>query len=64
MDFMTREVFDTLIVVVIIVGLALAVRRLRDDFTRLIPENRPEWSDEDTAEHQPVGDHNVSENDE
>jgi hypothetical protein len=56
MDFMTRDVFDTLIIGVIIIGLVLAAWRLHDDFTRPLPDNRPDWSDEDTAEHQPVVD--------
>ncbi len=34
MDFFTREVFDALIIGVIIIGSALAVLRLRADFTR------------------------------
>lgn len=51
MDFMTREVFDMLIVGVIIIGAVFAVRRLYVDFTRPLPEDdRPAWSDEDTAE--------------
>ena len=61
MDFMTREAFDTLIIIVIIVGLALAARRLHADFTRPLPDNRPDWSDEDTAEHHPVIDHDTEE---
>ena len=49
MDFMTREVFDALIIGVIIVGLALAGVRLYTDFTRPLPHReRPEWADEDT----------------
>ncbi|GAB4519993.1 MAG: hypothetical protein OHK0046_29680 [Anaerolineae bacterium] len=47
MDFMTREVFDTLIIVVIVIGLALAVVRLYRDFTRPMP--RP-WYEEDTQQ--------------
>jgi hypothetical protein len=49
MDFMTREVFDTLIIGVIIIGTALAVVRLYRDFTRPLPPQH--WSEEDTAEH-------------
>lgn len=43
MSSLTPEVFDTLIIVVIIIGLALAVVRLYADFTRKLPE-----LDEDT----------------
>jgi cytochrome c oxidase assembly protein Cox11 len=40
LPFMTREVFDTLILAVMILGLALAVVRLYRDFTRrLHPDN-------------------------
>ena len=49
-DFMTREVFDSLIILVIIVGVIVAAIRLRKDFTRPINE-RPQWADEDTQEH-------------
>jgi hypothetical protein len=45
---LTREFFDTLIVVVIILGLALAVVRLYADFTRPLP---PE-DDEDTRPNE------------
>lgn len=54
LDFMTREVFDALIIAVIIIGLALAAVRLYDDFTRPLPDDedelnlRPTWSDDDT----------------
>jgi hypothetical protein len=37
MDFLTRDVFDLLIVIVILLGLALAAVRLYDDFTRPLP---------------------------
>ena len=37
---LTPEFFDTLIVVVIILGLALAAVRLYRDFTRPLPEDR------------------------
>jgi hypothetical protein len=55
MDFLTREVFDTLIIAVIIIGGALAVVRLYKDLTRPLPDERrypPEWSDEDTQPHE------------
>lgn len=54
LDFMTREVFDALIIAVIIIGIALAAVRLYDDFTRPLPNDedeanlRPTWSDDDT----------------
>jgi hypothetical protein len=47
---LTPEFFSTLIVVVIILGAALAVVRLYADFTRPLP---PE-DDEDTRPNQPV----------
>lgn len=37
MQFMTRDIFDTLIIVVILIGLVLAARRLYADFTRPLP---------------------------
>jgi hypothetical protein len=37
MDFLTREVFDALIIGVIIVGVVLASVRLYRDFTRPLP---------------------------
>lgn len=39
--FMTRAVFDTLILVVVIIGLALAAVRLYRDFTRPLPDDPP-----------------------
>lgn len=52
MDFMTREVFDTLIIAVIFIGGALAIVRLYRDFTRPLPEDdKYAWSDEDTQPH-------------
>ncbi|RMF77230.1 MAG: hypothetical protein D6737_18335 [Chloroflexi bacterium] len=52
MDFLTREVFDTLIVVVIIIGLALAAVRLYADLSRPLPPE-PDWSaDDDTQPHE------------
>lgn len=57
MDFLTREVFDMLIIAVIIIGSALAVVRLYTDFTRPLPPHRrdfrDDWSDDDdTQPHQ------------
>ena len=37
MQFMTREVFDLLIIIVIIIGLIAAFFRLRADLTRPLP---------------------------
>ena len=55
MDFLTREVFDTLIVVVIIIGLILAAIRLRQDLTRPLPPE-PVRPDDDTRPNRPVSD--------
>jgi hypothetical protein len=55
MQFMTHEVFDTIIVVVIIIGLALAVVRLYADFTRPLPPEEPEFEEDDTRPNRPVG---------
>lgn len=38
---LTPEFFDTLIIVVIIIGLALAAVRLYSDFTRPLPPESP-----------------------
>lgn len=46
LQFMTREVFDTLIIVIILIGLALAARRLYSDFTRPLPPASPLPDDE------------------
>lgn len=37
MEFLTRQFFDTLILIVIIIGLALAAVRIYRDFTRPLP---------------------------
>lgn len=37
MEFLNRQFFDTLILIVVIIGLALAVVRLYRDFTRPLP---------------------------
>ncbi len=56
---LTREFFDTLIVVVILIGLALAVVRLYADFTRPLPPtnevgDEPDWArDDDTQPNKP-----------
>jgi len=41
----TPELFDTLIIVCILIGLALAVVRLYADFTRPLPPERTEYDD-------------------
>jgi hypothetical protein len=52
MDFLTPEFFDLLVVVVIILGLALAAVRLYDDFTRPLPLDEPPVNpDDDTQPH-------------
>jgi hypothetical protein len=38
---LTPEFFDTLVIIVIIIGLALAGVRLYSDFTRKLPPERP-----------------------
>ncbi len=52
MDFLTPEFFDLLIVVVIILGLALAAVRLYDDLTRPLPPRIPRL-DDDTQPRRP-----------
>ena len=70
MQFMTREVFDTLIIVIIIIGGAFAVVRLYKDLTRPLPDEsndrrnfsqnadlspvNDDSSEEDTRPNQPV----------
>ncbi len=49
MSSLTPEVFDTLIIVVIILGIALAVVRLYADFSRRLP---PESQPDDTQQNQ------------
>ncbi|MFW5709233.1 MAG: hypothetical protein ACOCX5_03330 [Chloroflexota bacterium] len=59
LDFMTRDVFDALIIAVIMIGTALAFLRLRADFTRPLPPadyDRPAWADDDTDPHHYVED--------
>jgi hypothetical protein len=64
MDFMTREVFDTLVIVVIIIGGALALVRLYQDFTRPLPADDDQWSDDDTQPNAAIHAENITENDE
>ena len=52
-DFLTPQVFDLLIVVVIILGLALAAVRLYADLTRPLPTSRRSLSEDDTDPHKP-----------
>jgi hypothetical protein len=47
LPFMTRNIFDVIIIIVIIVGLILAALRLRADLTREMP-------DDDTDPHKPM----------
>jgi hypothetical protein len=62
MDFMTREVFDTLIIIVIVIGMALAAVRLYRDFTRPLTGEYDErfdetaWSEDDTRPNAAVSD--------
>jgi hypothetical protein len=42
MQFLTREFFDTLIIIVIIIGLAWAAVRLYSDLTRPLPPTNDE----------------------
>ncbi len=51
MEWLTPEFFDTLIIVVIIVGGAFAVVRLYRDFTRPLPPNEAQ-----PQQTQPTGD--------
>jgi hypothetical protein len=50
---LTREFFDGLIIVVILVGLVLAARRLHQDLTRPLPPAKPRWAEDDTDPHLP-----------
>lgn len=52
MDFLTPELFDLLIIAVIIVGLAMAAVRLYADLTRPLPPKRPR-PDDDTDPRPP-----------
>ena len=52
MQFMTRGIFDTTIIVVIIIGLVLAARRLYADFTRPLPPT-PSSPDDETHPRRP-----------
>lgn len=49
MQSLTPEFFDTLIIVIVIVGLALAGVRLYRDFTRPLPPEHPAPAPKDNA---------------
>lgn len=49
MNFLTPEFFDLLIMVVIMLGLALAGVRLYADFTRPLPPQQPHAPQDDEA---------------
>jgi len=52
MQFLTPEFFDLLVVIVIILGVALAAVRLYDDLTRPLPPSEPRVNpDDDTQPH-------------
>ena len=53
MDFLTPEFFDILIIIVIVLGLALAGIRLYDDLTRPLPDERS--TSADTKPRRPEG---------
>jgi len=52
-EFLTPQVFDLLIIAVIIIGLALAAVRLYADFTRPLPPSRSRSNSDDTEPKQP-----------
>jgi hypothetical protein len=58
LTFMTREVFDLIVIVVIIIGLIAAALRLRADLTRPLPPERPQWQPfdpgDDTQPNKPI----------
>lgn len=51
MDFLTPQLFDLLVIVVIILGGALAAVRLYDDLTRPLPLEEPPPAAGDTRPH-------------
>ncbi len=56
MQYMTRGIFDGIILVVIIIGFALVVVRLYADFTRPLPPDEPDYEEGDTRPNQSVDD--------
>jgi hypothetical protein len=54
LSFMTREFFDTLILIVILIGGALAFVRLYRDFTRPLPGRSPQRPPANPSDTQPI----------
>jgi hypothetical protein len=54
MSFLTPQLFDLLIIVVIILGLALAGVRFYSDLTRPLPQRRSRADSETTASDDPA----------
>ena len=52
MDFLTPQFFDLLVIIVIILGLALAGIRLYDDLTRPLPAERSTSADTEPRKPQ------------
>jgi hypothetical protein len=52
MDFLTPEFFDLLVIIVIVLGLALAGIRLYDDLTRPLPAERSTSADTEPRKPQ------------
>jgi hypothetical protein len=52
MDFLTPQLFDMLVIIVIILGLALAGIRLYDDLTRPLPAERSTSADTEPRKPQ------------
>jgi hypothetical protein len=46
MNFLTPEVFDALVIAVIVIGGAMAAVRLYRDFTRPLPPHNPRHDDD------------------
>ncbi len=44
LEFMTPEIFDTLVIASVAIGLLIAWRRFRQDLRKLLPEDAPEWA--------------------
>jgi hypothetical protein len=64
MDFMTREVFDTLVIVVIIIGGALALLLIYEDFTLPLPSDDDQWRVDDTQPNAAIHADFITDNDE